>query len=57
MPTIIVSGNPEPSRDDMDVLNKLERTAAPFDLRILDHIIVGRDEYYSLAQVGLLKRG
>ena len=43
------SGSLTPSQADQQLTRKLSEAAAFFDLRILDHIIVSRDGYYSFA--------
>lgn len=44
------SGSLTPSQADQQLTRKLSEAAAFFDLRILDHIIVSRDGYYSFAE-------
>ena len=46
------SGVPEPSRDDITLTNKPKTALALFDIRVLDHIIVGGGNTYSLAAEG-----
>lgn len=48
-------GNPQASRDDLDVTDIVARALAAIGVDVLDHIIVARGQYYSLAQKGLIK--
>jgi len=41
------SGNPEPSKDDLEVTKKLIDSGEMIDIKILDHIIIGRDKWWS----------
>lgn len=43
------SGDPEPSRADLDVTRKIARAAEVFQIDFLDHIIVTAQKYYSFA--------
>jgi len=46
------SGEVNPSQQDIQVTHKLQKAAMALDLRIVDHIIVGDDQYYSLGDEG-----
>lgn len=46
------SGNPMPSRQDDDLTMRLQSACQTMALRLLDHIIVGDDTYYSYADEG-----
>jgi DNA repair protein RadC len=48
------SGEPEPSPEDKQLTRSLLEAARTIDLRILDHIIVGREGYCSFLEKGLL---
>jgi len=48
------SGNLEPSRQDLDLTRKLQDVARLFSISILDHIIVGREGYFSFKEHGRL---
>jgi DNA repair protein RadC len=48
------SGNVKPSRADEELTLKIKEAAKYFDIRVLDHIIVSEDGYYSFADEGLL---
>ena len=43
------AGNPEPSAADISRTNALARAASAVDLRLLDHIILSDDSYYSFS--------
>jgi DNA repair protein RadC len=48
------SGDPSPSREDKRVTEKLAMACRYADISVLDHIIVGKDSYFSFADEGLL---
>ena len=48
------SGNLKPSRADEDLTMKIKEAAKYLDIRVLDHIIVSEDGYYSFADEGIL---
>ncbi|HET9056515.1 MAG TPA: DNA repair protein RadC [Chitinophagaceae bacterium] len=48
------SGNPKPSKADRDLTNKIKEAAHLLDIKLIDHIIVGEDGYYSFADDGIL---
>jgi DNA repair protein RadC len=48
------SGNPEPSRDDIEITNRLVAAGNILGIEILDHIIVGDDRYISLKERGVM---
>ena len=48
------SGEPEPSRGDVDATRALGRALAPLDILLHDHVIVARRGWTSLRQRGLL---
>lgn len=49
------SGDPEPSREDLDITRRLKEGAELLGIRFLDHVIIGRDgRFVSLADRGLL---
>lgn len=47
------SGDPTPSRADIDMTKHIVATAAPLGISVHDHIIVGRDGHESLKSRGL----
>ncbi len=48
------SGNLKPSRSDEEITYKIREAARYFDIKIIDHIIVSEEGYYSFADEGLL---
>lgn len=48
------SGNLKPSNADEMLTNKIKEAARYFDIKVLDHIIVSEEGYYSFADEGLL---
>lgn len=48
------SGSLKPSRADEELTRKIKEAASYFDIKVLDHIIVSEDGYYSFADEGLL---
>ena len=48
------SGNPEPSRADVRITARLKSALDLVDVRVLDHLVAGKDETVSLSERGLL---
>jgi DNA repair protein RadC len=48
------SGDPTPSREDLVMTAKLKAAASTMSIELVDHLIVGRSRYYSLAAHGHL---
>jgi len=48
------SGNLKPSSADQQLTKKIKEAAAYFDIKLLDHIIVSDEGYFSFADEGLL---
>lgn len=48
-------GGTQASRDDLDVTDSVSQALATIGVRVLDHIIVARGNYYSMAKKGLIK--
>jgi len=49
------SGNPEPSKSDKGLTRELVYAGRIMRLRVLDHIIIGNNRYYSFAGEGLIE--
>jgi len=49
------SGNPDPSREDIHITNRLKEAADVMGIRLLDHVIVGDGCYVSFADRGLIE--
>ncbi|MCD8429083.1 JAB domain-containing protein [Tenacibaculum finnmarkense genomovar ulcerans] len=47
-------GNLTPSKSDKDITTKIINASKLLDMKILDHIIVTKDDYYSFADNGLM---
>jgi DNA repair protein RadC len=50
------SGDPEPSQNDKDVTRDLVYAGAIMRVRVLDHIIIGNNTYFSFAGEGLIEQ-
>jgi DNA repair protein RadC len=48
------SGSTKPSRADVELTSKIKEAARFFDIKVLDHVIVSEDGYYSFADEGIL---
>jgi len=48
------SGDPEPSREDAEVTTRLSRAGEVLGVRLLDHVVIGADEFRSFARMGAL---
>ncbi len=48
------SGDPDPSGEDMKLTRAAKEAAAPMDIRVLDHIIIGKGNYFSFLSKGIL---
>ncbi len=48
------SGNPKPSREDKAITQRLAEAGVLLGIRVLDHVIIGRDKYFSFQEHGLL---
>jgi len=48
------SGEPEPSKDDVDLTKRLIETGKVVGIKVLDHIIIGNDCYLSMADEELM---
>jgi len=48
------SGNTEPSKEDLSITRQLVDAGRIVDIRVLDHVIIGGDEFTSLAERNLM---
>lgn len=48
------SGDPTPSREDIEITERLKQVGELMGVRVLDHIIIGSGDYVSFADRGLL---
>jgi DNA repair protein RadC len=49
------SGDPEPSPEDRKITQKIVRACHYCDISVLDHLIIGRESYFSFADHGLIE--
>ena len=49
------SGDPSPSINDKSITRELVQAGITMQIRILDHIIIGNNRYFSFADAGLLR--
>jgi DNA repair protein RadC len=49
------SGEPEPSQDDIEITNRIISACKLMGIRILDHVIIGDNNYFSFFNEGLIK--
>ena len=48
------SSNIKPSQQDIEITKKIKTAAEYFDIKLLDHIILTRESYYSFADQNIL---
>lgn len=48
------SGDPTPSRADIDMTKQIEEAARALSIRVHDHLVIGRDKHASFKALGLL---
>jgi len=48
------SGDPEPSREDMEITKRLQEAGNLLGIKVLDHVIIGEGRFISFAERGLL---
>jgi DNA repair protein RadC len=48
------SGNLQPSEEDIKLTKKIKQAGELLDIKVLDHIITGENNYYSFADEGVL---
>lgn len=48
------SGDPEPSQSDKDITKDLVSAGRLMEIKVLDHIIIGDNNYYSFADEGII---
>lgn len=49
------SGEPQPSQDDIEITNRIISACEIVGIKILDHIIIGDNNYFSFFNEGLIK--
>jgi len=48
------SGDPAPSPEDLEITRRLKDVGDVMGVRVLDHVVIGHNRYYSLSDQGLL---
>ena len=48
------SGDPEPSREDIETTRRLVEAGEIMGIRVLDHVIIGEQRYLSMKEKGLM---
>ena len=48
------SGDPKPSRDDIEMTKEIRAAAEPLGITIHDHLVIGRKGHASFRSLGLL---
>lgn len=48
------SGDPTPSPEDVQVTRRIAEAASVFDIKLLDHIVIGNQRFVSLKERGLM---
>ncbi len=51
------SGEPQPSQDDIEITNRIISACELVGIKVLDHIIIGDNNYFSFFKEGLIKEG
>lgn len=49
------SGNPEPSECDKEITKAIVLASEMLSIKVLDHVIIGKDKYYSMGDNGLIE--
>jgi DNA repair protein RadC len=50
------SGEPQPSQDDIEITNRIISACELVGIRVLDHIIIGDNNYFSFLNEGLINQ-
>jgi DNA repair protein RadC len=48
------SGDPSPSPEDIEITRRLKEVGEVMGIRVLDHVVVGADRYFSFTDKGML---
>lgn len=48
------SGDPSPSREDIDITKRMREAGLILGVSVLDHIVIGKDSYCSLKEKGYI---
>ena len=48
------SGDPMPSQQDIEITHRISKTGQIIGIKLVDHVIIGGETYYSFSDEGLL---
>jgi DNA repair protein RadC len=48
------SGDPTPSQEDQEITRRLKETCDMLGIRVLDHVVLGQERFFSFSDRGLL---
>ncbi|HET8916911.1 MAG TPA: JAB domain-containing protein, partial [Candidatus Binatia bacterium] len=48
------SGDPAPSQEDIEITRRLKEVGEVMGIRVLDHVVIGLERYYSFSDRGML---
>ncbi len=48
------SGDPAPSREDIEITRRLKEVGEVIGVRVLDHVVIGHERYFSFSDRGML---
>ena len=48
------SGDPSPSPEDVEITRRLKEVGEIIGVKVLDHVVIGRDDYFSFKDRGML---
>lgn len=48
------SGDPAPSPEDLEITRRLKEVGEVMGVRVLDHVVIGRERYFSFSDRGIL---
>jgi DNA repair protein RadC len=48
------SGDPAPSQEDIEITRRLKEVGEVMGVRVLDHVVIGHDRYFSFSDRGML---
>jgi DNA repair protein RadC len=48
------SGDPAPSQEDQEITRRLKETGDMLGIRVLDHVVLGNERFFSFSDRGLL---
>jgi len=51
------SGDPEPSKDDIEITKRMQKAGKIIGIELLDHVIIGNNSFVSLKERGIIAGG